>query len=128
MKELEGNSALFVEKGDSLWCPLGYHAVILGLPEKIAGLEDEIPKLASRGKQSHGSKKAAELSPHTITMGMTFCYEKGEVNALSPELRRQLVANWTLGAPLMPKALNKLAKVDEWLSVVQPPPPSAEHE
>ena len=88
----------------------------------MAGLSDQVPKLAARGKLSQGRKKAKEAVDwgECITVGWQLCHEQEQQNTLSEPLRRTILANYAASSNLVPKKIRQAPEFTNWLKAIAP--------
>ena len=115
LKDLHGNNAVLLNKGEAIFLPPGFVPVWLALPTDV-DLFKARPALAERGrKAAKDGKQKKELLSETHAVGINLVHETTGVNDIPEPVRRGLALVTTVGKQFYPKKLLKLAGEQDWL-------------
>ena len=131
--DLSDIQGLVLERGDSVWLPLGFTPIWIGVPNNPE-FRNENPKLVARGKpvSRPGAKKAkvasVPLFDECVSVAFVPVFEPTRMTADTTEqaisVRRWLQAH-AISCPLMPPVIAATKYYTDWMAAVPVPAAAA---
>ena len=111
---LAKNPTFFVQTGSSVWIPLGYMPLVIGVPSYCLS-SDELTKY------NEARKAGQQLSePEVISYGLTLCFDSISARSCAEDLKTVIQNVWMQASNYIFSGAKTHKDVKAWLELMSP--------